>query len=173
MVLKIRKSDGFRELYENKPEITAPRLETSIRYLWHHVWWACFHDQKRFWGFREIIEFVSKIFWSLLTSRCLKEMNTLVCGAEMSMKVRTIGIRQRFGQNKLEWNRQDKMAYDINNKSIDHMDWWAFPNMLKSYSSKISNKINEYMLSSSVCLVLFCKLRWCAQFPYRQHEKPM
>ena len=103
MVLKIRKSDGFRELYENEPEMTAPRLETTIRYLWHHVWWACFHDQKRFWGFREIIEFVSRIFWSLMTSRCLKEMNTLVCGSEMSMKVRTIGIRQRFGQNKLEW----------------------------------------------------------------------
>ena len=30
MVLKIRKSDGFRELYENEPEMAAPRLETNI-----------------------------------------------------------------------------------------------------------------------------------------------
>ena len=27
-MLKIRKSDGFRELYENAPEMAAPRLET-------------------------------------------------------------------------------------------------------------------------------------------------
>ena len=33
VVLKIRKSDGFRELYENEPEMAAPRLETNIRYL--------------------------------------------------------------------------------------------------------------------------------------------
>ena len=33
VVLKIRKSDGFRELYENEPEMVTPRLETSIRYL--------------------------------------------------------------------------------------------------------------------------------------------
>ena len=32
-VLKIRKSDDFRELYENEPEMAAPRLETNIRYL--------------------------------------------------------------------------------------------------------------------------------------------
>ena len=38
VVLKIRKSDGFRELYENEPEMAAPRLETNIRYLWRHVW---------------------------------------------------------------------------------------------------------------------------------------
>ena len=31
--LKIRKSDGFRELHENEPEMAAPRLETNIRYL--------------------------------------------------------------------------------------------------------------------------------------------
>ena len=29
-VLKIRKSDDFRELYENEPEMAAPRLETNI-----------------------------------------------------------------------------------------------------------------------------------------------
>ena len=52
----------FRELYENEPEMAAPRLETNIRYLWRHVWWACFHDHKRFWGFREIIEFVSRFY---------------------------------------------------------------------------------------------------------------
>ena len=63
VALKIRKSDGFREFYENEPEMAAPRLETKIRYLWRHVWWACFHEQKRLWGFREIIEFVSRIFW--------------------------------------------------------------------------------------------------------------
>ena len=33
VVLKIRKSDDFRELYENEPEMAAPRLETNIRYL--------------------------------------------------------------------------------------------------------------------------------------------
>ena len=48
VVLKIRKSGSFQELYENEPEMAAPRLETNIRYLWPHVWWACFHDQKRF-----------------------------------------------------------------------------------------------------------------------------
>ena len=30
VVLKIRKSDDFRELYENEPEMAAPRLETNI-----------------------------------------------------------------------------------------------------------------------------------------------
>ena len=83
VALKIRKSDGFRELYENEPAMAAPRLETNIRYLWRHVWWACFHDQKRFWGFREI-EFVSRIFWSVLTSWCLKEIKTSICGRDMS-----------------------------------------------------------------------------------------
>ena len=38
VVLKIRKSDGFRELDENEPELAEPRLETNIRYLWRHVW---------------------------------------------------------------------------------------------------------------------------------------
>ena len=33
VVLKIRTSDSFRELYENEPEMAAPRLETNIRYL--------------------------------------------------------------------------------------------------------------------------------------------
>ena len=33
VVLKIRKSEGFRELYENEPEMAALRLETNIRYL--------------------------------------------------------------------------------------------------------------------------------------------
>ena len=33
VVLKIRKSDDFRELYENEPEMAAPRLETNIQYL--------------------------------------------------------------------------------------------------------------------------------------------
>ena len=32
MVLKIRKSDDFRELYESEPEMAAPRLEANIRY---------------------------------------------------------------------------------------------------------------------------------------------
>ena len=34
VVLKIRKSNGFRELCENEPEIAAPRLETNIQYLY-------------------------------------------------------------------------------------------------------------------------------------------
>ena len=66
VVLKIRKSDGFRELYENKPEMAAPRLETNIRYLWRNNWQACFRDHKRLWDFREIIEFVSsfsEVYW--------------------------------------------------------------------------------------------------------------
>ena len=33
VVLKTRKSDGFLELYENEPEMAAPRLETNIRSL--------------------------------------------------------------------------------------------------------------------------------------------
>ena len=60
VVLKIRKSDDFRELYENEPEMAAPRLETNIRYLRRHIWRACCYDHKRFSGFREIIEFVSR-----------------------------------------------------------------------------------------------------------------
>ena len=47
VVLKIRKSDGFRELHENEPEMAAPRLETNIRYLWRNNWRACFYDHKR------------------------------------------------------------------------------------------------------------------------------
>ena len=33
VVLKIRKSDDFREFYQNEPKIAAPRLETNFRYL--------------------------------------------------------------------------------------------------------------------------------------------
>ena len=33
VVLKIRKSDDFQELYENEPEMAAPRLDTNIPYL--------------------------------------------------------------------------------------------------------------------------------------------
>ena len=49
-----------------------------------------------------------------------------------AVKVRTIEIRPTFGQNKLEWIRHNKMAYDINQRvtklpitkeRIDHMDW--------------------------------------------------
>ena len=70
---------------ENEPGIAAPRLETNERYLWGHNWWASFDDlPKRFWGFREIIEFVSRIFWSLMTSQCVKEMKTLICDLEVS-----------------------------------------------------------------------------------------
>ena len=29
--LRTKKSDGFRELYENEPKMAAPRLETNIR----------------------------------------------------------------------------------------------------------------------------------------------
>ena len=91
-----------------------------------------------------------------------------------AMKVRTIGIRQRFGQNKFEWIRlltrwrtiwttKESTAYGLVSLS-EHVE---------NYSSTISNKINEYKLSSSVFLVLFCKLRWCVQFPYCQDEKPI
>ena len=33
VVLEIRKSDGFREHYENEPEMAVPRLEANIWYL--------------------------------------------------------------------------------------------------------------------------------------------
>ena len=68
------------------------------------------------------------------------------------MKVQTIEIRQRFGQNKLEWIRLNKMAYDINKVTCQQRK--NRPNGLVSlsehaqnYPSKISNKINEYRLS--------------------------
>ena len=44
---------------------------------------------------------------------------------------------------------------------------------VENYSSKIGSKINECRLSSSVCIVLICKLIWCVQFPYCQYEKPI
>ena len=82
-----------------------------------------------------------------------------------AVKVRTIEIRQRFGQNKLDWIRLNKMAYNIN-EVVTYQQRKNRPNGLVSFSehvqnypSKISNKINEYRLPQSVCLVLFCKLR--------------
>ena len=77
MGLTIRKSDGFRKHCENAPKMAAPRLEMNTRYLWCHDWWA-------FESFWEIIGFVSRIFWSLLTKQCVNEMKTLICGLEMS-----------------------------------------------------------------------------------------
>ena len=66
------------------------------------------------------------------------------------------------------------MAYGINNKRIDRPHGLvSLSEHVENYSSKISNKINECRLSSSVCLVLLCKLRWYVQFPCCQHEKPM
>ena len=35
----------------------------------------------------------------------------------------------------------NKMAYDINNKRIDHMDWWAFLNMLKTTLQRLVIKL--------------------------------
>ena len=73
-----------------------------------------------------------------------------------AVKVRTIEIRPTFGQNKLEWIRHNKMAYDINQRvnKVTYQQRKNRPHGLVSisehvenYPSKISNKINEYRLS--------------------------
>ena len=72
------------------------------------------------------------------------------------MKVRTIEIRPAFGQNKLEWIRNYKMAYDINqrvNKVTYHQrknrphGLVSVSEHVENYPSRISNKINENRLS--------------------------
>ena len=40
VALKTRKSDDFRELHENEPEMAALGVETNYRYLWRHSWRA-------------------------------------------------------------------------------------------------------------------------------------
>ena len=75
---------------------------------------------------------------------------------DTAMKVRTIEIRPAFGQNKLEWIRHCKMAYDINQR-INKVTYQQRKNRphglvslsehVENYPSKISNKINEYRLS--------------------------
>ena len=52
-----RKSDDFRELHENEPEMAALRVETNYSYLWSQF------------GELIFIEFVSKLFWRLLTKQ--------------------------------------------------------------------------------------------------------
>ena len=73
-----------------------------------------------------------------------------------AVNVRTIEIRPTFGQNKLEWIRNNKMAYDINqrvNKVTYHQrknrphELVSVSEHVENYPSRISNKINEYRLS--------------------------
>ena len=73
-----------------------------------------------------------------------------------AVKVRTIEIRPTFGQNKLEWIRQQDGVYDINqrvNKITYHQrkdrlhGLMSLSELVENYPSKISNKINEYRLS--------------------------
>ena len=140
--------------------MAAPRVETIIQYLSRHVWRrACFMTStgpKRFRGFRETIVFVSRIFWSLLTSRC--EILVWEC-PNTAMQVRTIGLRQRFSRYKLEWVRLftsselDGVGYKRyqQRKNRPH-GLVSLSEHVENHSSKISNKINEYRLSSSLWL---------------------
>ena len=84
---------------------------------------------------------------------------------------------------RLDSNEQDGVRYKRyqQRKNRPH-GLMSLSEHVEKYFSKISNKINEYKLSSSICLVLFCKLnwdgiiydvRWCVQFPCSQYEKPI
>ena len=107
-------------------------------------------------------------------------MKTLICGLEMSKYSHE---RWRFellglGKDSVKINLsgsllQDGIRYQ-QQKNRQH-GLVSLSGYVENYSSKISNIINEYRLSSSVCFDLFCKLRWCTsvQFPCCKYEKPI
>ena len=72
------------------------------------------------------------------------------------MKVRTIGMRQRFGQNTLVRVDQtlNKMAYDIDNENQPH-GLVSLSEHVENCYSKISDKINEIIQFISECLPCF------------------
>ena len=41
---KTRKTDDFRELHENEPEMAALEWKRNYTYLWRHIWRAYFRD---------------------------------------------------------------------------------------------------------------------------------
>lgn len=65
VALNTWKSNNVWELHENEPEMAAPGVEMNMQYLWHQNWRACFHNL-------EVFKFRSRIFWSSLTSQCIK-----------------------------------------------------------------------------------------------------
>ena len=107
-----------------------------------------FHDHKRFWGFREIIEFVSRfseVYWLADVWKRWRNWFVVWKCPNTAVKVRTIEIRQRFGLRGSDFTRwrtkSTRLSLPVNNERIDQMDWWAFLNMFKTTLQRLLIKL--------------------------------
>ena len=61
----------------------------------------------------------------------------------------------------------------INNERIDHMDWWAFLNMLKTTLQRLVIKLMNTGYLRVFALFYFVFIEMMCTFPYCQYEKPI
>ena len=143
MVLKKRKSEVFESFTKTNqkwPRRDGKRIYDICDVTFGDLVFMTIRDSEAF-----------KVFWSLLTSRCVKEMTTLICGLEMSKYSRESSNHSNqanwdlvkinlSGSDVTRW-RTISTRLPINNERINQMDWWAFLNMFKTILQRLVIKL--------------------------------
>jgi len=129
---KTWKTDDFRELHENQPEMAALEWKRNYRYLWRHIRRALFRDYIISLRLSSLFQRCPGVSWLPDVWNRSRHWSLIWQCPNTAVWVRTIGIRQRFSRYKFEWM---KWHHNIHNGRINYKDWWqwwASLNMLKT-----------------------------------------